>query len=282
MGGRRFDAVGAATVTGAVLALVHTALGVPTHGWLAARTVAGAAVALALLAAFVVVERAASDPLVPLDVLASRTVATGTALAVLGGAARASTFVLVALHLQQGLLLAPAAAGLAMVPTSLTGFVVSVVVLPRVLRRAGPVRTMVAGLVVLAAGQVVLAGASAPASYAVDVLPGLLLVATGVALSFTPTTMVVADAVPAHRAGLASGLVSTGTQAGAALGVAAFAAVATASSGGAGAPGPGFTAAFLAAAATAATTALLASTLLLRPVAHRDEHAGRGAAGHRG
>lgn len=266
--GRRFDVVGAATVTGAVLTLVHTALGVPEHGWTSWPTAVGAAVAVALLAAFVAVERVATDPLVPLDVLASRAVAGGTVLAVLGGAARASTFVLIALYLQQALHLAPQAAGLAMVPTSLAGFAVSVLVLPRVLRRLGPGRTMVAGLVVLAAGQLVIAGAPSPAAYAVDVLPGLLLVATGVALSFTPTTMVVADAVPAPRSGLASGLASAGTQAGAALGVAAFSAVAVAATPGSAVAAPtagGFAAAFVAASLTAGATAVVAVTLLVRP-----------------
>lgn len=77
-----------------------------------------------------VVERRAAGPSVPLETFSSRTVSTGVALAVVGGGSRASTFVLIALYLQQGLLLAPEAAGLAMVPTSLAGFAVSLGVLP--------------------------------------------------------------------------------------------------------------------------------------------------------
>ncbi|WP_168800555.1 MFS transporter [Cellulomonas telluris] len=265
VGGRRFDVLGAATVTGAVVALVHTALAVPEHGWLSWRTATGAGAAGLLLAVFAAVERAAADPLVPPDLVASWRLRAGTVLAVLGGAARASTFVLVALYLQQALLLAPGAAGLAMVPTSLTGFVVSVLVLPRVLRRIGPERTMVLGLVVLAGGQVWIAAAPSPAAYGSDVLPGLLLVATGVALSFTPTTMVIAHAVPAGRAGVASGLASAATQVGASLGVAAFAAVAAASAGdeAAVATADGFAAAFVAAALTATATALVGCAVVV-------------------
>ena len=51
--------------------------------------------------------------------------------------------------------------------------------------------------------------------YALGVLPGLLFVATGVALSFTPTTVVIATAVNESHAGLASGLASSATQVGA-------------------------------------------------------------------
>ena len=154
---RRFDAAGAVTITAAVLALVHGALGAVDGGWTSPCVVASLAAAAVLLATFIAVERRAADPLVPLDLFRSRVLTTGVALAVFGGAARASTFVLVALYLQQALAMSPQHAGLAMVPTSLTGFVVSLALLPRVLRAIGPRRSLVTGLVILAAGHLWLA-----------------------------------------------------------------------------------------------------------------------------
>ena len=62
-------------------------------------------------------------------------------------------------------------AGIAMVPTSLAGFVVSLGMLPRALATLGPVRTLVLGLVVLAGGHLWLAYFPAHAGYA---RPGLL------------------------------------------------------------------------------------------------------------
>lgn len=268
-GGRRFDLIGSATITGAVLALSQAALSLPEHGWASAQVLTAAAMALGLLLLFVRVERSVPDPLVPLELFRVRALSSGLVVAVLGGAVRASTFVLVALYLQQALLLAPAVAGLAMLPTSLTGLAVSVLVLPRVLRALGPERSMVLGLTVLALGQLFLMRTPAEITYARDVLPGLLLVAAGVALSFTPTTMVIAAAVPAQRSGLASGLASSGTQIGASLGLAAFTAVAVHASH----SGPaatvtvspaGFSAAFLAAAVVAVATAGTALVLLVR------------------
>ena len=169
-----------------------------------ARVVLSLAVATVAGVGFVVTERRASEPLIPVGLFRSPTLTTGVAAALLGGAARASSFVLVALYLQQALALAPGRAGLAMVPTSATVFVVSLLVLPRLLRSHGPARTMVAGLLVLAAGHLWLAQAPGGASYAIGVLPGLLLVATGVALRFTPTTLVITTAATAaaHRASL--------------------------------------------------------------------------------
>ena len=255
---RNFDLPGAATITAAVVALVHGSLNLAAGNW-AEFAIVGVAIPTALIALFIRAESQATDPLVPLDLFQSRRLPTGVALAVLGGAARASTFVLVALYLQMALAMSPEAGGLAMVPTSVTGFVVSLALLPRVLRRFGPHWSLVAGLVVLAVGHLWLAFAPAGSGYALGVLPGLFLVATGVALSFTPTTMVIASAVDESHAGLASGLASSATQVGAAIGTAAFTAIALRDS------SSGFPAAFTVAAVIALGTALLGSTLARSP-----------------
>jgi len=254
---RRFDAAGALTITGSVVALVHGALTLADGGGSAYAALASLAASAALFAAFVAIERRAADPLVPLGLFRSPVLSTGVALAVLGGAARASTFVLVALYLQKSLALSPEHAGLAMVPTSVTGFVVSLTLLPKVLRAFGPRRSLVRGLLILATGHLWLAYAPTGAGYLFAVLPGLLLVATGVALSFTPTTMVIASAAPDSHAGLASGLASSATQVGAALGTATFTAIALSA-------GAGFPAAFTAAAAVALGTALLGCAITRR------------------
>jgi len=251
------------TSTGAVVALVHGALGAADRGWTALPVLASLAVSGFLMVTFVVSERRSTDPLVPLELFRSRVLSTGVGLAVLGGAARASTFVLVALYLQQALAMAPERAGLAMIPTSLTGFAVSLALLPRALRVLGPRRSLVVGLLVLAAGHLWLAHAPSEAGYLVAVLPGLLLVAVGIALSFTPTTMVIASAVPDAHAGLASGLAGSASQVGAALGTATFIAIAVRVGGGSGGVlvASGFSAAFTAAAVVAIATAVLGTTI---------------------
>ena len=261
---RSVDWAGAATATGAVITLVHCAVDAVDHAWTSPRVGGLAAVSLVLMAVFVLVERRATDPLVPLDLFRSRLLRTGTAVALLGGATRGSTFVLVALYFQQVLALSPVQAGFAMVPTSLTGFAVSLTVLPRVLSTLGAARGLVLGLVVLATGHLWLAYVPAGSGYVGSVLPGLLLVATGVALSFTPTTMVVASAVPATHTGLASGLAGAAMQVGGALGTAAFIVIGLAAS------QPlegaldrsGFSAAFTAAAVVSLLTAACGTTLV--------------------
>jgi EmrB/QacA subfamily drug resistance transporter len=260
---RTFDWAGAAAVSGAVITLVHGAVDAVDHAWTSPRVGGLLAASLILMTAFVVIERRATDPLVPLGLFRSGLLRRGTILALLGGASRASTFVLVALYFQQVLALSPAQAGVAMVPTSLAGFAVSLTVLPRLLRSIGPVRSLVLGLVVLAAGHLWLAYVPVESGYVVAVLPALILVATGVALSFTPTTMVLASAVPATHTGLASGLAGAAMQIGGALGTAGFIVIGIA----AGGPvhgaldSSGFSAAFTAAAIVSLVTAALGATL---------------------
>jgi EmrB/QacA subfamily drug resistance transporter len=258
-GRRSLDWVGAALATGAVITLVHGAVDAVDHSWASPRVLALLATSVALGAAFVAVERRVVDPLVPLEVFGSREARRAVVLALFGGATRGSTFMLIALYLQQVLAMPPQQAGIAMVPTSLTGFAVSLGILPRAVKAFGPLRTLVAGLVLLAGGQLWLAHAPHELGYVPAVLPGLLLVATGVALSFTPTTMVVASAVPASHTGLASGLASASMQVGGALGTAAFIVVgASASQQATGAlDGSGFTAAFTAGSSVALATAAL-------------------------
>jgi EmrB/QacA subfamily drug resistance transporter len=223
--GSRFDLAGAAAVTGAALGVIFAALSVPDAGLLSLPVLGGIGWALASLAAFVWIERRAADPILPLALFRAPPVSVGVLVGVLGGAARASSFFLVALFLQQVLLLGPEVAGLGMVPTSLAGFAVSVLLLPRALRALPPEQVVLIGLVVLAAGHLWLARSPVGASYFADVFPALMLIATGVALSFTPSTLVIASGVPPERSGLASGLSNAGSQIGAAVGIALLGAI---------------------------------------------------------
>ncbi len=255
----RFDVPGAALLAIATIAAVHGVLDAADGGWTTPSVLLALAAAVVAALAFLAVERRTSAPIVPLEVFRSRVLTTGVVMALLGGGVRASTFVLAALYLQQAVALAPSRAGLAMAPTSVTVFAVSLAVLPRLIRRYGPERTMVAGLLVLAGGHLWLAHAPVDAPYLEAVLPGLVLVATGVALSFTPTTMVIAAAATSRHAGLASGLAGSATQVGAALGTAGFVSLGVALGGGSAAvlTPAGFSVAFTAAAVVSLVTALV-------------------------
>ena len=237
-----------------------------TAGSLSVEVVGAAVVAVACLIGFGLVEQRAADPILPTRVLRDARVGGGVAVNLLGGGARVACFVLVALLLQQVLDYGPALAGLAMLPTSLAGFAVSILVLPRALTWLGPQRVAVIGLLLLVVAHLILATVDNGDSYLLRVLPALVIAATGVAFSFTPTTLVIAEGIAARNSGVSSGLASSTAQIGGAIGIAVFGALdaarraAVLEAGGTtlAAAEAGLHAAFLAAATAAAAAAVIA------------------------
>lgn len=219
---RPFDATGATLLTTAALAVVFAILEVPRAGVGSVEVVGAALLAIGSLAGFAAAERRSADPILPLAVLRDPRVAGGVVVNLLGGAARIACFVLVALLLQQVLEFGPGLAGAAMLPTSLAGFAVSTLLLPRALTRLGAQRVVLIGLLLLAIAHLMLSGVHNGDPYALRVLPALMFAAIGVSFSFTPTTLVIAEGVAARNAGVSSGLASATAQIGGAIGIALF------------------------------------------------------------
>ena len=96
----------------------------------------------------------------------------------------------------------------------------------KLIGRLGARPLILGGLVVMAGGVLLLAANAGGTSYAADVLPGFLLVGAGVGPMFVAIAVAAMSDVPAEKSGLASGLMMTGHEIGAALGVAALTAVA--------------------------------------------------------
>jgi hypothetical protein len=97
---------------------------------------------------------------------------------------------------------------------------------PHLLAHAGARVVVVAGLALIALGDILLAGAPGDARYAADLLPGFLLLGFGVGLTYVAISVTAMAEVQGERAGLASGLMTTAHEIGAAFGVAVFSAIA--------------------------------------------------------
>ncbi|HEU5037320.1 MAG TPA: MFS transporter, partial [Nocardioides sp.] len=94
------------------------------------------------------------------------------------------------------------------------------------LPHAGARTLITVGLVVAAAGALVLASIDTDPSYLTDVLPGFALLGLGVGPMFVAISVAAMSDVPHEQSGMASGLMMTGHEIGAALGVAALTAIA--------------------------------------------------------
>jgi hypothetical protein len=132
---------------------------------------------------------------------------------------------LTSLYLQAVVGASPVVAGLQFLPLA-AAITLAAATASKVIAHIGARTLILGGLVVMAAGVLLLAANAGGTSYAADVLPGFLLVGAGVGPMFVAIAVAAMGDVPAERSGLASGLMMTGHEIGAALGVAALTAVA--------------------------------------------------------
>ncbi len=221
---RRYDVLGAVSVTGALVMLVYAISQAPIAGWNAIRTLALLAASAALLAGFLVIETRADAPLLPLRLFRLKTLAGSNAVGFLLGASFFAFIFIGTLYMQQVLGYSALKTGVAWLATSITG-----------LALAGPAQILVTRLsakLVMAAGMV-LVGAGISWATQVPVhghywanLAGPLFVAGGVTWAFIPVSIGALAGVAERDAGVASGLLNTSQQIGGAIGVAVASTVA--------------------------------------------------------
>jgi EmrB/QacA subfamily drug resistance transporter len=221
---RRYDLLGAVTVTGALVMLVYAISQAPTVGWTAVRTLALLAASAALLAGFLVLETRAEAPLLPLRLFRLKTLAGSNAVGFLLGASFFAFIFIGTLYMQQVLGYSALKTGLAWLATSVTG-----------LALAGPAQILVtraSAKLVMAAGMI-LVGAGILWATQVPVdghfwanLAGPLFMAGGCTWAFIPVSIGALAGVAERDAGVASGLMNTSQQIGGAIGVAVASTVA--------------------------------------------------------
>ncbi len=226
------DVPGALLITAAMMLGVFTIVDpAAERGWLAPETLGLGAGSLVLLGAFIVRQRTARNPLMPLRIFSSRNVTGANLVQVLGTAGMFGMFFLGSLYLRQVLGYDPLRIGLAFLPVAVVMGALSVRYTDRLVMRFGARRLMFPGLGLIAAGLALFALAPAAAgggTYLSYVFPVTVLIGTGAGLCFPALmTLAMSSATP-QDAGLASGLVNTTAQVGGALGLAVLATVSAA------------------------------------------------------
>jgi len=225
-GPRHFDVAGAVSITAGLSLLVYALVRASTVGWGATQTLAELGGALALIAAFVLIELRARSPLVPFPgIFRIRTITGINAIGVLVSLALFSTFFFVSLYMQQVLGYDALKAGFSYLPLA-GGIVVSAGLASSLVTRYGFKPVLIAGLLLTAVGLFWFSRISAGGSYLGDVLGPSIFVALGLGFVFVPMTVAAVAGVEPHEAGLASGLINTSQQVGGALGLAVLATIA--------------------------------------------------------
>jgi MFS transporter, DHA2 family, methylenomycin A resistance protein len=229
--GRRLDvagvALGALTLAAIIFAIIEAG-----HGGRTAAVAIAGVVGVTALGAFLAVERAKDEPMLPLELFRRADFSAANAIAGAMNLGTLGLLFVLTLYLQRVQGRSALEAGLAVIPL----FAPLSILAPfagRLTARVGSKWPMAAGLAISAAGVALLAGVGAHAGF-LTLLPALLLWGIGMGV-LTPAVVAAAvGAVPGERAGLGSAVNNTARQAGGAIGIAACGALA-------GTPGsPGF------------------------------------------
>jgi EmrB/QacA subfamily drug resistance transporter len=274
-GSRHFDLVGAVSVTAGLLVLVYAIVKAQDWGWGSGSTLGLAALAVALLGAFVWIESRSPFPLVRLGLFRLRSLAVGNGvfLIVVGGLF--AMFFFASLYLQNILGYSPITTGFAFLPVTV-GIMMGAVTAQQLVPKHGVRPVLLTGLVVAAIGLAILGVSTQVDGSYLGVLGGLFPMSVGMGATFVSLTLVATTNVDQNDAGLASGIFNTSQQVGGALGLAVLSTLANDRTTGilgdlTGQPTAaqaqsalveGFQLAFFAAAGLAAVGALLIATLL--------------------
>lgn len=221
---RDAEATGGIDLTGAALAavglggVVYGLTAAPSDGFLGA---AGASLAAGLLAlaVFIVVEARRRSPMLPLQLFRSRQFSSANIITFVVYAALGGALFLLPLQLQRVVGFSPLAAGTSLLPITLVMLLLSARA-GRLAQQIGPRLPMTVGPLLVAAGLLLMTRIGPGASYLLDVLPAVLVLALGLAANVAPLTSTVLAAAPDHLAGIASAVNNDVARAAALLAVA--------------------------------------------------------------
>jgi len=222
----RVDVLGALTITGSLMAAVYALAKAPDYGWGDARTIGIFAAAAVLMAVFIINERLVKHPLIDLSIFKRRNVTAGTIIQVLLPAAMFSMFFYLSIYLQGILGYTPTETGIANIPFTLTIIAIAGV-LSRQAAKINPKPFLVAAPLLVAGGLLYLSRLPIDSNYWIDLLPGIALMASGMAITFVLVTVMSTSGISHKESGLVSGLLNTSQQIGGALGLAVLSVIST-------------------------------------------------------
>ena len=230
-GDTRYDVPGVLLATTGLFCLVYgfAEAARPSHpddpastevqGWGAPLTVGFLTLSVVLLVAFVLWERRARNPLLPLRVVLDRNRGGSFLVFLLVGAGLFAMFLFMTYYFQINLNYTPLRAGFAFLPFSV-GIILTAGVVSRLLPRWGPRALMLPGLLLATVGMLLLTRVEQDSSYWTTVFPALTIMSVGMAAVFIPTASTALVGVAPHDAGVASAVLNTSQQVGGSLGTA--------------------------------------------------------------
>jgi MFS family permease len=221
--GQRIDVPGATLVTGGLVLVVAGFARAVQHPWTDPWTLALLAGGALLLAAFTLQQRRSASPLIPAGWLRDSRILASVTTLLLASFALFGAIFLISLYLQDVRGYSAIAAGVRMLPLTLTTLFVAPTA-GRIAARWGATRVLLVGLLLTGAATASLTRLGAGSGYGWFCLR-LALLGTGLALALPTVVAMVMNQVPDGQAGTGSGVVTMSRQFGGALGLAVLASV---------------------------------------------------------
>jgi predicted MFS family arabinose efflux permease len=228
---QRIDKSGTVLAVASMFAIVygfaHAATKSGSAGWTDPQTIGFLIAGIALLIAFVVVERRTAHPLLPLRVVLDRNRGAAYTAMFLASVGMFGVFLFLTYYLENTLGYSPIKTGLAFLPLTGAVMVTAALASTVLITRVGPRLLLPVGLLIGAAGMALLTRIGVHSSYVSTVLPSLLLVAVGLGLVFAPSFSLGTFGVSGADAGVASATVNVAQQIGGSIGTALLNTIAT-------------------------------------------------------
>ncbi|MGH9056733.1 MAG: MFS transporter [Acidimicrobiales bacterium] len=218
-GSSRYDLPGALTSTLGMVTLVYGMTKASTDGWGSPTTVGMIATAVALLIAFVVVERRSSNPLLPLRVVTERNRGGSYLTTLLLGIGMFGVFLFLTYYLQATLHYSALRTGFAYLPFSF-GIVASAGIASKLVVKLQPRVVMAIGLLMGLAGMLWFTQIGVHSAYWTHVAPAEIVMSLGMGFVFVPVNSTALIGVDPADAGVASALINTTQQVGGSIGTA--------------------------------------------------------------
>jgi EmrB/QacA subfamily drug resistance transporter len=206
-----------------LFALTYALIEANTHGWGSTRILGAFAIAAVSLAAFVVLELRQRRPMLDLTLFRNATFSGANVAMLLVALAMFGVFFYVSLYVQQILGYSPVEAGASFLPATILIAVLAPQI-GRMVDRVGSRWLTGSGMLLLAVSLVLFSRLGTGSTYW-DILPGLVVMGVGMALTMTPTTAAAMGSVPRDQAGVGSAVLNSMRQVGGSLGIAVTGAI---------------------------------------------------------
>ena len=265
------DVLSGVLATGGLAGLVLGTSEAAGHGWGSGEVLLPGLAGVALLAGFLVRQRAIPAPLLPLSVLRDRGRAAAYAATATSVVGTFGMFLMLTYHFQVVLGYSPLRTGLAFLPMSLAVAGSSYGIASRLMHVVAPRVLVAPGLLVAAGGLALLTRLTPSSGYLTLIAPAEVLVGLGVGCVFTPSIGVATSGVDPRLIGVAAATANTAMQIGSSVGTAVLNTVAVdATRGFAGPPAEALVHGFATATSVAALALVAGACLVaafLRPAA---------------